>query len=355
MADHRRLQRVGRAVLWVLLFLMCAGLGYPTLRRYDPRDARTNFDGTTALYHWQVTGDPSERQYEPSLVHFRYRLLVPLVARPFYLVARGATGTWDAGYFGLLMANSIFVASTAFLVFLVSSSAREDNTVGIIAALLYLLSFAVPNYLLAGLVDSGEAFALMALVWCLDDDRLVWLVPLGIVGAIAKETFVPISVAFSSGWILAERRGGRADRSSPSFGWVVLLGLTGLATVTILFSIANGRIVWPWDLTRSGSIYGVTIWQRARRLTQDVGLVYVFGWLAPLGAFGLARCPRPWVAGALAAAATVVALGIFNAEPGLARSLFNVLGPLLALGSAIVISNLLSNSVYLDPGRRHRS
>ena len=77
--------------------------------------------------------------------------------------------------------------------------------------------------------------------------------------------------------------------------------------------------------------------QRVRQVALDHGLIYVFAWLAPLGIPGLQRCPRPWVTGAGVSAATVIAFGIYNAEPGVARSLFNVLGPLLSLGAGVTL------------------
>jgi hypothetical protein len=340
--DRPRAQPPGLLILWLLFLALCFGLGYPTLRRYDPRDPRTNFDGTTAMYHWQVTGDPQEGSWGPSVVHFRYRLLVPLVARPFYLMGKGHIGTWDPGYFGLLMANSIFCASTALLLFLVALGVLGSLPLALAPALLYLLSFAVPNDLLAGLVDSGEAFLLMAVVWCLSRGRWAALPCLGIAGALAKETCVAFSVALAFGWCAADWRAGDPSRPWSRPAWVAALGAAGLATLTAVFSIANGRVVLPWQLALSGNVYGAGLGQRALRLTEDLGLVYTFGWLGPLGAPGLSACPRGWRVGALLSASTAIGLGILNGEPGLSRSLFNILGPLLSLGAAVTVSGSIA-------------
>jgi hypothetical protein len=327
-------------ILWLLFVTICAGLGYPTLRRYDPRHARSGFDTANRLYHWQVTGAADEGPYEPSLVHYRYRLLVPSIARPFFLLANGRVSTWDAGYFGLLAANSMFCASTAVLLFLMA----RDTAVALPSALLYLLTFAVPNYHLSGLVDSGEAWALMTLVWCLQRNRWFALPLLGVVGALAKETFVPFSVALVAGWIVASRHAPQPLSLVRRLQWLTLLALAGLATVTIVFSVANGRLVWPWQLAQSGPVMDVGLVQRAGRLTGELGLLYLFGWLAPLGAWSLARCPRPWVAGALVSVSVPIVLGLYNAEPSIARSLFNILGPLLSLSSAMTLGRILSTS-----------
>ncbi len=329
--------------MWAIFFLICAGLGYPTLRRYDPRDPRTNFDRSHALYHWQVTGDAAEGPYEPSLVHYRYRLLVPTLARPFYLIGRGHIGTWDPGYFGFLIANSIFCASTALVLLFVARDALGGWAPGLIAPLLYLASFDIPNYQLAGLVDSDEAFAMMALVWCLARGRWSWLPILAVAGALAKETFAPLSTILAAGWVLAERHESHQPSLRVRLSWIVIAALVGLATVAVVFSVANQRLVLPWQLVRLGDVADTTISQRARQLAGDLGLLYTFGWLAPLGVWGLRRCPRPWVAGAAASAATVIALGVYNGEPGVSRSLFTCVGPLLSVASVVTVGRLFQS------------
>ena len=89
-----------KLLLWVLFFLICLGLGYPPLKRYDP----TKLEGTSdvAEYRNVVMGLPSGRPLRGSGAYARltqwenyYRVLVPYVARPFYWMARGHVGTWD--------------------------------------------------------------------------------------------------------------------------------------------------------------------------------------------------------------------------------------------------------------------
>jgi len=339
----------GLVMLWLVLMLICVGLGYPTLRRYDPRDPRVHFDTANKLYHWQVTRSPAEGPYLPDLVHYRYRVLVPSIARPFYLLANGRVGTWDAGYFGLLMANSIFCATTALLLFLLARDTLKDHATALAAALLYLLTFAVPNFHLAGLIDSGEAFALLALVWCLHRERWYLLPLLAVPGELAKETFLPFSVAVATGWILAAWRTTPPAERGRRLMACALLAVSGVATLIATFSIANGTLVLPWQLTKSGmpGNLDMSLVQRAVNLGRDIGLVYFFGWLAPLAALSLRACPRPWVAGAGAAAATALALGIVNGEPGISRSLFNILGPLLTLAAALTLTRMLPTSSSL--------
>src|ERR1700690_1273113 len=102
------LPRLERSILlYGVFFLICLGLGYPTLNRYDPRklipDAGTYSklatDGPGA-----VTGP------------FRFRVLEPWLARPLYRLADGHVGSWDPLLLAFLGVNSCFVAGTALLI-----------------------------------------------------------------------------------------------------------------------------------------------------------------------------------------------------------------------------------------------
>ncbi|PYU86848.1 MAG: hypothetical protein DMG08_29140, partial [Acidobacteria bacterium] len=95
-------------LLWFVFFVICWGLGYPTLNRYDPRAASGT--GDSVIYHDLVTGGPKE-----SMGFRAYRLLVPNVARPFYHLAAGRVGSWDPVFLSLLIANAMFCSTTACL------------------------------------------------------------------------------------------------------------------------------------------------------------------------------------------------------------------------------------------------
>src|ERR1035438_5754814 len=109
-----------KALLWLLFFLICLGLGHAPLNRYDPGKT----DGTTDVADYQdiVLGrqdqpahgaiGPYERINQSQNLN---RVLVPYVAKPFYWLGRGHVGTWDPVLFGLLIANAIFTATTACL------------------------------------------------------------------------------------------------------------------------------------------------------------------------------------------------------------------------------------------------
>src|SRR5215471_21111687 len=129
--------RVSRyLLLWPLFFLICFGLGFPTLARYNPKDAL----GDTKAYYKLVTGVST-----PEFADYSQRLLVPYVAQPFYRLARGRVGSWDPVLFGLLVSNSLFLAGTAFLLVNIGCEVLGDYVSALLGALLYLLNFSVAN------------------------------------------------------------------------------------------------------------------------------------------------------------------------------------------------------------------
>ena len=135
--------------------LICFGLGYPTLNRYDPRQLLPD-----AAKYAHLAQDGPGSVDSP----FRFRVLVPNLARAVESIAKGHTGSWDPLLFGFLVVNSIFAATTAYLISVIGELLLGSYSAALLASALYLLNFAISNAQLAALVDSGEALFLMAVV-----------------------------------------------------------------------------------------------------------------------------------------------------------------------------------------------
>ena len=322
--------RIGPAlVVWLLFLLICFGLGYPTLNRYDPR---TTGSPDSAQYYNLVTGGPQD-----SEKHFRYRVLVPLLAKPFYWLAKGLVGTWDPALFGLLVANALLCATTAFLLVHVGCKVMGDYATALSGGTLYLLNFTISNSHLSGLVDSGEGCLLMGMGWALFADNWAVLPLLAIVGALAKETFVPLAIAFAgSWWLVAGRQDGfRLSR----IAWVSIMATAGLATVTVLQSILSRHVMWPWDIV-TAMRSSVSFLTGLLLCVLDPNFWYVFMWLVPLGVWRLGRLPQPWVWASSIAALIALALGAYHDSRGsnVARAMFNAAGPILSLSVAALLT-----------------
>src|SRR5271167_1901584 len=128
--DNRmRIANARLALLFCIFFLIACGLGYPVLNRFDPRQTPGLSDVKT--YAALVTGTASV-----EAGHVRFRVLVPWLARPFYRLAQGRIATWDPVMFGLLIADSLFVAGTAVLIVFLGNRQLGSSAVGLVGALL---------------------------------------------------------------------------------------------------------------------------------------------------------------------------------------------------------------------------
>ena len=322
-------------LLWLLFFAICFGLGYPTLQRYDPRTT----PGLTDTFKYFATTTGADTTGFKEM--FRGRVLVPFVARPFYWFAQRYLQSWNAVFFGLLIANALFCATSACLI--VSIGARlTDLGTGLLGATLYLLSFAIPNLQLAGIIDSGEACFMILLTWSLLTDKW-YLLPLwGLLGGLAKETFVPFSFIFSFTWWLVERR--QYHDPSSRVKWIVALAVVGLATVSTVHTLLAGQLRWPWQIAGQASApvnFFIALWH----CLTERSFWYVFGWLLPLGIWRLKFFPRPWLAASAAGAVLAIILGAYsNAGGTVGRATFDIIGPLLSLSVALLLARPISEA-----------
>ena len=318
-----------RVILWTLFFLICMGFGYPTLNRYDPRVASGVTD-SEGYYSIVVGGTDAGDE--------SHRVLVPYLAKPVYWLTRTHLRTWNPVFFALLVVNSFFIATSASLLTVIGRRVVGDYGTATLGGFIYLADFAISNFNLSGMVDSAVNCLIMAVVVALLTERW-WLLPvLGVVGALAKETFVPLaSVLALSWWLTGFRRG--ANRIS-QLGWIGGLLLVGFVTLKLLMSMASDPYSplsfaasrWAESGSRYLYLSGLTRCLFAREF------LYTFVWLIPLGIWRLGRLPRTWVLGATFAGLVALAMGAYDDALGNAtRAVFSAVGPLLSLSVALFL------------------
>jgi len=331
---------------FIFFWLIFFGLGYPTLNRYDPR----TIEGLSDSVHYLniVRFGPQE-----DIGHWRYRVLIPYLAKPIKHLVQGKIRTWDDAAFGLLFINSFFVASTALITLILGLKLGSDYNVTLTASLIFLLNFTIANYHLSGNVDSGENCLLLLVALALVTNHWKFLPILGIVGGLAKETFIPFSLTLATVYALWQPANWR-ERTSHLIQ-AFLLGIVSLLTVLTVQSLINGQLILPWNIIASE--------HRTNNLTIStfnciLGISgkefwYVFGWLLPLGAIRLRNFPRPLVYGSMAAAGVALILGGWNACGGnVGRAVFNAIGPLLSLSVADLLNSLGNSWQLLQVNRR---
>ncbi len=322
---------------WVfLLFAICFGLGYPTLGRYDPRSTAGLSD--SVQYYKLVEQGP-----EAVTGHFKYRILVPYLAKPIYRIARGRIGSWNPTAFALLIVNSIFCAGAALFVSMLAYMLSASSSAGAVAALAYLLNFTVPNYHLSGLVDSADGFWFVLLAWALLSRKWMIVPAIGLVAGLTKETFIPIGLVFAGSWVLSESSPQRAKKVLA----VVAMAVVGLITVLVVRSSIDHTLVLPWNIVSQERSAEGSFIHNLLLVATEWNLWLTIIWL-PFVFFAAKYVPRAWCRGALAAAMVTIALSAWNdagreaARPlvsagNVARPLFDVVGSLFAVSFAVTL------------------
>lgn len=336
--------------LFTLFFLIAGGLGYPVLNRFDPRQTPGLSD--VRIYADMVTGTAS-----PDAGHVRFRVLVPWAAQRVYQIAKpvyragGQTASWDPVMFSLLVADSAFVAATAVLIVVLGACRLGNSAAGLVGAFVYLVNFAVPNLRLVGLVDAGEGFFLLALLWCLVESEL-WPLPLiAALGTLTKESFLPFSVAFCAVWWFRERATGRQlgqpslNRQSGKIAiWLAISLAASVAAFMGLHRAIEGWFTNPLEfaLGLHGGHGGGYLAHIATSIA-DRQLWYIFLWLLPTAIPNLKRLPRPWLVATGATCIVAFALdAYYGGAPGtIGRALFSIAGPTLSLSSAMLLVKIV--------------
>jgi hypothetical protein len=238
--------------------------------------------------------------------------------------------------FGILVADGLFVAATALLIVVLGTRNMDCYVVSLVASLLYLLNFAVPNLRLAGLVDAGEGFFLLPILWSLSELKL-WTLPfVAALGALTKESFIPFSIVLMAAcWFVVRKRLASPARSAL---WITSSWVVGLVAMTGLQWWIGCRFLSPVDF--AAALHGNRDYLRhfASSLW-DPNFWYVVLWLLPMGIPKLGRFPKSWLIPTGVASAMVFVLdGYYGGAPGtVGGALFSVAGPLLSLSSAALL------------------
>lgn len=317
------------ALVGALFFLIRFGLGYPILNRYDPGKISGTFDA--AGYCAEVTGPLNIASYRP---------FVPALAKPFYWMAKGRIASWDPALFGMLMATSLLTAATAIVIVAIGLRSRLSYSTSLVAAMLFLVNFAVPNWSLAAYVDSGEALFLAMVTWSLLSARW-YLLPLwAIPGSLSKETFAPFAVIFAFAWWLSER-----PLRARHLIWV--LALAALAGAAVLLSFSSGGFFHgaPQYASEMADYSKVGFFAALLHNLTAREFWYTFIWLLPLGLIRLRQMDRRWIWSTVAAFLLALLFGAYNNALGnTSRALFNIAGPLLSLSAAAFLTDRKSQT-----------
>lgn len=334
------------AWVWCLFFLICFSLGYPTLNRYAP-------DTAAATTDWPYAALADTRYYtsmiengfmeEPDS-HWRYRVLVPYVAKPFYILSKGYIGSWNPIFFSLLITNSLFVALAALFLFLTGATVTGSKTVGFISSLLCLCHFNISNLYLSGLVDSSELFVMVFTAWLVSQKKWRALPLVAVLAFLSRETTVIFSSGLAFFWVMVDV--GRGDYRRPEIFSILFFIFSGLAIglggLTLLHYVGTMELVMPWNLGAKSGLSSTSLKVGMQALMSSKGVIYSFIWLLPLGLLGIRSIPKNWLWSSLFLTGVALALIVIaNAGDNAGRPLFNTSGPMLLVAAAAYVTKLL--------------
>ena len=270
---------------------------------------------------------------------------MPYAARPILALARGNVGSWDATAFSLLVVNALFTATAAWLLVLIGARLSRDPGVPFLGACLLLLSFGIPHFALAGLVESALLCAFTGTAWALVSGR-PWCLPAwAIVGALTKESALPLSIAFLCGWWLA--MSGRGGSRWALTLWAVAAIGAGWVTEAYLMRTFANQTLGSYLAASVGAapkgLPAVLAAAGSRLASHDV--LYIFAWLLPLGLSRVRHLPREWRFAVMTTCAAALVLTTLRGPGGdFGRACFNVAGPLLSLASAQAVAALFASN-----------
>jgi len=321
-----------------LFFAICLGLGYAGVGRYDVTKTRGLRDSNRYVEMVRGTSNPTVQQ--------DLRVLVPALARPISWLGANSIGKWSPELLGLLVVNSFFVAWCAVLLMSIAERVVSDDSVARMAALLYLLTFNITNFQLAGLVDSVEAWAMLAITWAVFNEHWRYVPLIGIVGALGKDTTLPVVLPFCIAWTLQLVRDKSRFRAA-LIGTLALL-VVQLGTLVVVRYALTGDLVLPWELAnskRNSTTLGVAI----GGILFNRELLYSFGWLLPLGLIRLRQLPAAWIISSAASLVTILLIGVaWGIGGNVSRPAFNAIAPILTLSAAIWLSRLGARDSVAD-------
>jgi hypothetical protein len=336
------LPRRSAAVLWAFFALLCFGLGYGALNRYDPRATPALSD--TRQYADLVVENPAA----DARSHRYFRVLVPFLARPVARLAEGRVGTWSPVFLGLLVVNAALVATAAVTLAGLAARLGHAPEVGVLAGLLLAANHTVVNTHLVGMVDAGEMCAAVLLAAALLHRRWWALVPIGVAGALAKETFVVFGGVMAATWWLVELR--RTPHALRSALWMGAMAAAALGSVLLVRVMVTGSLASPVAIAANFAREIPGPWERVRFLLLNPDLWYGLVWLLPLGLWSVRRVPRAWGASVLAAVIVALVLADYALAGGgnASRPIISLAGPPLSLAAAIT----LVRQPWLSPAAR---
>ena len=148
--------------------MICLGLGYAVLNRFDPGLLSALSD--VKMYGEMIKNDVSIWNQEIDSPVIRNRFLVPYMAKIIYF-NMPSIGSFNMINASLLIVNSFFTALSAMVILKMSYRITKNYEYSIVASIFFLLNFNIINFYLVGSVDSAYGLLCLLLIYCLQFNK----------------------------------------------------------------------------------------------------------------------------------------------------------------------------------------
>ena len=324
-----------------VFFLICLGLGYGVLTRFDPM-LITAMEDVRKYGEIVQNGISSLQQDNPGI---RHRVLVPYIAHIIYLVTPNI-GSWNMISFSLLVVNSLFTSFSALFILKMSYKITNNKTYSIVACLIFLLNFIIVNSYLVGSVDAAFGLFFISMFYCMQFNKWRLLPLLAIVGCLTKEAFLPVGSSLILGWILYEYFENNKINKNHLRIFVIFM-LVGSACLMAMNSYVTQTIYLPWEHLSSRTHWVDSEFRFSSFAAGFIRFTFIIGWLIALAVFSLKHIPNKIIFSTLTACISTIFLGWWVSVGGAdyARFIYSPAALVLSIASGISLVKILQKSI----------
>ena len=324
--------------LLIIFFLICLGLGYAVLNRFDPTSLVSMND--TAFYAAIVMNG-----IDGVSADFPDRILVPYLAHLVFLIIP-EIGSWNMVNFALLIVNSFFTSISAMLILQMSYKITKRMEYSILSCMFFLLNFHVINFYLVSSIDSAYGFSLLLLIYSLYSQKFNYLPLLAILGCMIKEVFLPVGSGFILGWLFYEIYKYKNIEISKV---ILFISFMAIGVITILLSdliinSGNNTFLYWNEYTQNLSSQEIHL-NFSEIFIDIVKFFFTLGWILVLAIPSLKDLPANLVFSSFFACIITVILGYAAGVQGsdYARFIYIPGAFIFSLGCSISIFKMLNN------------
>jgi hypothetical protein len=272
--------------------------------------------------------------------HRSTRLLIPIIAH-YISMLNPFEGKYDSPQIYLFVASFIFFYLSSYLLYLL---AREFNShiVSIISVIIFFLHFLTVNSYFAGLPDTAEYLFSIILFYLLLNARLYFLFPLFFIAALNRESFFLYGSVIVFAWpFLTNKR----EQALKYLIYSIILTLIFIFTVfSLKIFLQDNLYLWFSNLqTYADPNYRFNLLIGFDNIRN---FLYYSILIIPFGLIGLRKQQNLFYSAIIVIIIYLVIVStMVGSGAALGRYIFSSAGPLLMIGTAIVVANILKIKV----------